>query len=129
MILLGSTSEIEDGEKIKKNLPNVRNWCGKTSLNQVIAILSKAKLLISNDSGTMHLMAALKKPQIAIFGSSSPDWTSPLNPNAEIIYQNLDCSPCFQRDCPKKHLKCLFEINPRKIANISKKKLSIYEKN
>ena len=91
------------------------NLCGKTNLNQLIALLSKAELLVSNDSGAMHVMSALKRPQIAIFGSTSLVWTGPRNTLAEVVTVNLDCAPCFERTCKFGHYNCLTQITPATI--------------
>ncbi|MDX2469130.1 MAG: lipopolysaccharide heptosyltransferase II [SAR324 cluster bacterium] len=91
------------------------NFCGKTNLNQLIALLSKASLLVSNDSGAMHVMSALKKNQIAIFGSTSTVWTGPRNTSAEVVTVNLDCAPCFQRTCKFGHYDCLTQITAESI--------------
>ncbi len=84
----------------------VLNLTGKTKLLQLVALLSEAKALVSNDSGAMHLGAALRLPQVALFGSTSPIWTGPLNPLAKVVSLNLDCSPCFKRVCPLGHTNC-----------------------
>ena len=70
---------------------------GKLSLREAIIAISQARLFISPDTGSMHIAAALGVPQVAIFGSSSPEWTAPLNPESRILYKNLSCSPCFKR--------------------------------
>jgi heptosyltransferase-2 len=71
----------------------------------------------------MHVAAALDKPLIAIYGSSDPRMTPPLKPDAKILYKALSCSPCFRRECPLKHLRCLTEISPEQVletlANLS----------
>ena len=112
ILILGTYKDIEHGDKISNGLDCVQNFCGKTSLSQLIAILFKSKLLVGNDSGSMHLMSALRKPQIAIFGSTSPKWTSPINPYSTVITKNLTCSPCFSRTCRYDHYKCMTEITP-----------------
>jgi len=87
--------------------PQAQNLTGQTSLLELVALLSRAKLLVSNDSGAMHIMAALKKPQVAIFGSTSTLWTSPINPQARLVSLHLDCAPCFKRECRYGHYHCL----------------------
>ena len=87
--------------------PQAQNLTGQTSLLELVALLSRAKLLVSNDSGAMHIMATLKKPQVAIFGSTSTLWTSPINPQARLVSLHLDCAPCFKRECRYGHYHCL----------------------
>ena len=88
------------------------NLIGKTNLVEVIEIIASSEGVISNDSGLMHVSASLDKKIIALFGSSSPTYTPPLisKEKRDIIYKNLDCSPCFKRVCPLGHTKCLNDI-------------------
>ncbi len=88
---------------------------GKTKLGEAIDLMSLCNTVISNDSGLMHIAAALNKKLIAIFGSSDPTHTPPMNVNAVIEYLGLSCSPCFERTCPLKHLNCLKQITPTKV--------------
>lgn len=85
---------------------------GKTKLGDAIDIMSLCNVVVSNDSGLMHIAAALDKKLIAIFGSSNPNHTPPMHPNAVIEYLALSCSPCFKRECPLGHLNCLKNIEP-----------------
>ena len=112
ILILGTLKDFAQAEEISSGLDSVNNLCGKTSPEQLLAILSKAILLVSNDSGSMHLMGALQKPQIAIFGSTSPKWTSPINPYSIVINKDIKCSPCFERTCKYKHYECMTKITP-----------------
>lgn len=116
VVLIGSGKDREVAEEINR-LTNGRchNLCGRTDLPQAIAILSSADQVISNDSGLMHLAAALDKPLLAIFGSSSPQFTPPLSPAAQVVQHPIECSPCFKRECPLKHFDCMMQLTPDKV--------------
>jgi heptosyltransferase-2 len=88
---------------------------GRTSLGQAIDLMSLAELVISNDSGLMHVAAALDRPLVAIYGSSDPGFTPPLNERSRIVRLGLPCSPCFKRSCPLGHLDCLEQLAPEKV--------------
>jgi len=114
IVLLGSKSDESMGHTIQKLTKNACiNLIGKTSLLEALNVLSFATLVISNDSGLMHLTAALGRPLIALYGSSSPEFTPPLSVKAKIIYLKLSCSPCFERECPLVHFNCLRQLTPQ----------------
>ncbi len=121
ILLLGTKDEVVFGTKIAHDYDWIYNYCGKTTLAQFLAILTKAQILVGNDSGSMHLMAALKRPQISVFGSTSPTWTGPINVKATVMRKNLPCSPCFSRSCKFDHYECLTKISPENVlAEIQK---------
>lgn len=91
------------------------NLCGKTALVDVVDLLAMCEQVVSNDSGLMHIAAAVGTRVHGIYGSSSPQFTPPLTERREIHALGLDCSPCFERTCPLHHLRCLKEILPRDI--------------
>ena len=111
--LIGSAKDKEvAGKIIAMGNPACLNLCGSTDLTDAIALLACAKLVVSNDSGLMHLAAALNIPMLALFGSSSPQFTPPLSAQAHIIRIAIECSPCFKRECPLGHFNCMLQLTP-----------------
>jgi heptosyltransferase-2 len=91
------------------------NFAGQSTITEAIDLMALATIVISNDSGLMHLAAALNKNLIALYGSSDPNFTPPLNKKSQIIYLGLSCSPCFKRQCPFSHYDCLMQIKPERV--------------
>jgi heptosyltransferase-2 len=118
IVLLGGKSDYSLSQEItsqSKLVSNIHNWCGNTSLDEAIALIGMSKAVVSNDSGLMHIAAALQIPQVAIFGSSDPAHTPPLSDRAKIMWLNISCSPCHKRVCPLGHLRCLKDILPEQV--------------
>ena len=123
VVLLGSGKEAELCAAIALEAKNCINLAGKTPLAQAIRALAASKFIVSNDSGLMHIAAALGVPQVAIFGSSSPLHTPPLSDKAQVLWLKtdanyqppLDCAPCFERECPLGHTRCLNDVLPEQV--------------
>ncbi len=114
VIVLGSAKERALGDQVvaQSGSARVRNLTGETSLADVVDLLAGADVAVSNDSGLLHVAAAAGAPVVAIYGSSSPKFTPPLTDAAAIVYLGIECSPCFARECPLKHLRCLNDLSP-----------------
>jgi heptosyltransferase II len=112
VIVLGSAKERELGERIRAvaGESSVRNLCGTTSLADAVDLLASVPIVITNDSGLLHVAAATDAHVVALYGSSTPNYTPPLTAANTIFYTGIECSPCFERVCPLGHLKCLREI-------------------
>ena len=129
LVLLGSAKEAalcdEIAQSIHQERPKTaRNLAGKTDLSQAMALIASSQAMLSNDSGLMHVAAAMGVPQVAVFGSSSPLHTPPMSDKAVVLWLKneasyqppLDCAPCFQRTCPLGHLRCLNDLTPERVA-------------
>jgi heptosyltransferase II len=117
VVLLGSGKEVTLCEQIAQAAPGATQvLAGKTTLIDAMALIAGARGVVSNDSGLMHVAAAFGVPQVALFGSTSPEHTPPLNPKAQVLWLKeelkLDCAPCFERTCRFGHTRCLTEISP-----------------
>lgn len=118
--LFGSTKDREVTEKIKLAVDNgnqqhVFNLAGDTNLIEAVDLLAACHTVVSNDSGLMHVSAAVGCNIVAVYGSSSPKYTPPLSKNVSIVHTDIDCRPCFKRECPFEHTNCLVELQPGKV--------------
>ena len=129
VVILGSAKEsvlCEDiADRINHMAPRrARSLAGLTDLGEAMALIAASQAVLSNDSGLMHVAAATGVPQVAVFGSSSPLHTPPLSDKAVVVWLKneasyqpaLDCSPCFERNCPLGHLRCLNDLTPERVA-------------
>jgi heptosyltransferase-2 len=121
VLLLGSGKEAALCEQIAAQSAGAcRVLAGKTSLQDAMALIAAARGVVSNDSGLMHVAAAFGVPQAAVFGSTSPEHTPPLNPRARVLWLKeelqLDCAPCFDRVCRFGHTRCLTGVSAERVA-------------
>jgi lipopolysaccharide heptosyltransferase II len=116
--LIGSAKDKPVAEEIAAHCDaSVLSLCGRTDLGAAIDLMSLASVVISNDSGLMHVASALGRPLVAIYGSSSAEHTPPLNPGARIVKLDIECSPCFARECPLGHFRCMNELKPELVLS------------
>jgi heptosyltransferase-2 len=112
VVILGSAKDAAAGEGIPG-----KNLVGQTTLDEAIRLIAGAAVVVSNDSGLMHVAAALGRPQVALFGSSSPEHTPPASSKARVLWLHLECSPCFERECPLGHFRCMKEITVEQVLS------------
>jgi heptosyltransferase-2 len=116
--LFGSEKDREIGEEIVRLSEGAAtNLCGRTDLASAIDLLSLAEVVVSNDSGLMHVAAGVGRPVVALYGSSSPEHTPPLARSFRIVRTGIECSPCFARECPLGHFKCMNEMTPERVLH------------
>jgi len=131
VFLLGSNKERDLCEEIAsianaKQKGHCHNLAGNTHLLQAFALIANAHRVVSNDSGLMHVAAAFGVPQVAVYGSSSPEHTPPLNDKARVVWLRLDpdyqpplaCAPCYERVCPLGHTRCLEDISAERVSQL-----------
>ncbi len=110
--IFGSGRDHDIAQQIAAGLePDVHNLCGHTRLVDAVDLIASCDTVVTNDSGLMHVAAAVGRPLAAIYGSSSPGYTPPLSDDAAVFYLGLECSPCFKRECPLGNTECLNGIS------------------
>ena len=114
--LFGSGKDVEATQQINAlSGYHCLDLGGRTTLAEAIDLMALSTAAITNDSGLMHVAAALDLPLIALFGSSDPYHTPPMKTDADILYLGLSCSPCFKRECPLGHFKCMRDMTPQTV--------------
>ena len=119
--ILGSERERKLGEAVRQTADrdSVINLCGRTTLADAVDLLGAASVAVTNDSGLMHVAAAVDTHVVSLYGSTSPRFTPPLTHRADILYRNLACSPCFRRQCPLGHFNCMMEFSVDDVAKLT----------
>ncbi|MBS1112060.1 MAG: ADP-heptose--LPS heptosyltransferase [Nitrospirae bacterium] len=128
VLIFGSPTEAEIADEILKKLEtrdselktHILNMTGKTNLRELTALISECDAFVTNDSGPMHMAAALHVPTVALFGSTDSSATGPFGDGHKVITKKLSCSPCLERECPEGHLKCMTEISPEEVFSALK---------
>ena len=116
--LFGSAKDQAITQKINQHLNGVADdLAGRTSLAEAIDLLSVTDAVVSNDSGLMHVAAALARPLVAVYGSTDPNFTPPLGALSRVVDLELECSPCFKRECPLVHMNCMNQIEPKMVVD------------
>jgi heptosyltransferase-2 len=125
--IIGSSNDKEIGKAIVEASGDagrtIVDLTGRTDLGTAIDLLSIASVVVSNDSGLMHAAAAVGVPLVALFGSSSPAYTPPMSAKRRIAKIDIECSPCFRRECPLGHFKCMRELAPATVYDLARSAL------
>lgn len=119
--VMGSGKDLDAAEEVYiLTGPGCVNLAGRTTLAQAVDVMALASAVVTNDSGLMHVAAALGRPLVAVYGSSDPGFTPPLSKTARIVSLGLECSPCFKRECRFGHLDCLGKLFPERVLEALK---------
>ena len=120
VVIFGSANDMPVAQSLlalSHRSEDIIDLSGKTSLAEAVDLLSLARAVVSNDSGLMHIAAALGVPTVVIYGPTSPDFTPPLSNQAVTLVSEIDCAPCFQRECPLGHHACMLEMPVQRVTD------------
>jgi heptosyltransferase-2 len=116
VVIIGSAAEREVGERIRQMMASTaHNLCGETHLPTLVGLLAGASVVVTNDSGPMHMAAALGRPTVAVFGSTDATVTHPVGPRTRVVRHDVDCSPCMLRECPIDH-RCMSAVTVNEVV-------------
>jgi heptosyltransferase-2 len=122
--VFGGASERELGASIAREIgANARSFSGKTNLLELSALIDRCGLFVTNDTGPMHVAAALDRPTVAVFGSTDPITTRPFGSNHIVVKHDIECAPCLKRVCPLKHHKCMEMISVNEVYDACQRML------
>ncbi len=117
LLIFGSEVEKTIGEAVKEGIKNgAYNLCGKTALSDAMALISCCTIFVTNDSGLMHVAAAMGVPTVAVFGPTDPFATKPIGAFTSIVRAEVDCAPCLKAECPTDH-RCMKSVSPEMVWN------------
>jgi heptosyltransferase-2 len=119
VVIFGSANDTPVAQSLlalSHRCEDIIDLSGKTSLAEAVDLLSLASAVVSNDSGLMHIASALNVPTVVIYGPTSPGFTPPLSSRAATVVSEIDCAPCFQRECPLGHHGCMSEMPVQRVA-------------
>jgi len=115
VVLFGSPAEAAVAEEVEMRMnAEPLNVCGKTTLGQAMALIKRCDFFLTNDSGLMHIAAALNRPLVAVFGPTDHVQTRPVSRNARMVRHDLECSPCLKQVCPLDQ-RCMLSIEPHEV--------------
>ncbi|HZL85718.1 MAG TPA: lipopolysaccharide heptosyltransferase II [Candidatus Krumholzibacteria bacterium] len=115
VVLVGGRDDAPATAATRSHLPAAVDLAGRTTQGALVGILARARGVLSNDSGVMHLAAALGTPVVGVFGSTNPAWTHPLGPSATWVVHPVPCAPCYRRRCPI-DFPCMLQIEPAQLV-------------
>jgi ADP-heptose:LPS heptosyltransferase len=123
-VLFGTAKDAEAGAPIAQSLgDNCTNLIGRTTLEELIEELRQCALLLTNDTGTMHLATLLGVPVVAVFGSTEPRLTGPLGQRHIVVRHQVECSPCFLRECPL-DFRCMKAVTAPEVTAAARRLLA-----
>jgi len=124
VLIFGGPEDILLGRRISQTMKHAPvDLSGKTELSEAMALIERCSLFVTNDSGLMHVAAALKVPLIAIFGSTNATTTGPLSSKSRVVQVPMVCSPCLKPECPEGHLRCMDQIDVDMVFDVAKEML------
>lgn len=123
--VVGGKADVEVGDRIASAVPGrVVNFCGKTSVAESMVLLSRASLLVANDTGPVHMAAAVGTSCLVVFGPTRPDWTGPYGDGHRIVAKQVPCGPCLKKKCPLGTGECMESITPGDVLAVAREMLA-----